>query len=46
MQEILERAYSYASKYLDRGMVADYIPELGKEDRNNLAGACRKRYRC
>ncbi|MDO5040952.1 MAG: glutaminase A [Peptoniphilus sp.] len=38
MQEILKRAYSYASDYLDQGIVADYIPELGKEDRNNLAG--------
>ncbi|CDZ75268.1 Glutaminase [Peptoniphilus sp. ING2-D1G] len=38
MQEILQRAYSYASKYLDRGRVADYIPELSKEDKNNLAG--------
>lgn len=38
MQEVLGNAYEYASKYLERGVVADYIPELSKEDKYNLSG--------
>lgn len=37
MIEILEKAYEYGAKYYDYGKVADYIPELAKEDKTKSA---------
>lgn len=39
MQQVLQDAYEYAQKYLEKGVVASYIPELAKEDKHNLGAA-------
>ena len=39
MQESVKLAWEYGRRYLSQGKVADYIPELGKADPNQL-GLC------
>ena len=37
MKEILQKAYEYGSQYFEYGILADYIPELAKEDKTKAA---------
>ena len=39
LQAILQRAYEYGMAYIDKGVVANYIPELAKEDKTRAAAA-------
>lgn len=39
IQSILERAYEYGITYVDKGVVANYIPELAKEDKTRAGAA-------
>lgn len=39
LQHILQQAYEYGKQYVDNGVVANYIPELAKEDKTNIAAA-------
>ena len=43
IQAILQRAYDYGITYIDKGVVANYIPELAKEDKTR-GGGCHYRY--
>lgn len=37
LQKVLQDAYEYGKKYVHKGNVAEYIPELAKEDRERVA---------
>lgn len=39
LQHILQLAYEYGKQYVDNGVVANYIPELAKEDKTKIAAA-------
>ena len=39
IQAMLQRAYDYGITYIDKGVVANYIPELAKEDKTRVGGA-------
>lgn len=39
IQDILQQAYEYGIKYIDKGTVANYIPELAKEDKTKVGAA-------
>lgn len=39
IQEVLQKSYDYAIKYTDKGVAANYIPELAKEDKHRAGGA-------
>lgn len=34
MQDIIKEAYEYGNKYIEEGKLADYIPELSRENKN------------
>lgn len=37
LNQVLEKAYEYGSRYIHKGRVAEYIPELAKEDKARAA---------
>ena len=39
IRDILQRAYEYGVQYIDNGIVANYIPELAKEDKTKAGAA-------
>ena len=39
IRDILQRAYEYGVQYVDNGVVANYIPELAKEDKTKVGAA-------
>lgn len=39
LKDVLQRAYDYGIKYVDRGVTANYIPELAKEDKTKAGAA-------
>ena len=39
IQDVLQRAYEYGMQYVDNGVVANYIPELAKEDKTKAGAA-------
>ena len=39
IQAMLQQAYDYGITYIDKGVVANYIPELAKEDKTRVGGA-------
>ena len=39
IRDVLQRAYEYGIQYVDKGVVANYIPELAKEDKTKAGAA-------
>lgn len=39
IRDVLRRAYEYGIQYVDKGVVANYIPELAKEDKTKAGAA-------
>ncbi|MDO4753590.1 MAG: glutaminase A [Bacillota bacterium] len=37
LDQVLERAYEYGTRYIHKGKVAEYIPELAKEDKGRAS---------